>query len=229
MEIKFCGFTNQTDVLEAVQMPIDYLGFIVAAKSSKRLISLEEGIRLAEVVKTESNKKTVAVVVDADTTMLEEIVNSGVFDVIQFHGQETPEICLSFKGKIEVWKAFNILDNSTEVIQKFARYKKVIDKVIFDLPKGDFANYDPKKRLETYQQISQTDVPIILAGGLNPQNIYQKILAYKPFGVDLSSGIEFTAGKKDPKKMKEFIIEVLRAQKELEKNGKIVEQVETKK
>jgi len=69
--------------------------------------------------------------------------------------------------------------------------------------------------------MSQTNIPIILAGGLNPQNIYQKILTYKPFGVDLSSGIESTAGKKDPLKMKQFIIEVLRAQKELGRNGNI--------
>ncbi len=220
MKIKFCGFTNQTDVLEAIEMPIDYLGFIVAARSSKRLISLKEGVRLAEIVKTESNKKTVAVVVDADPKMLKEIVNSGVFDIIQFHGQETPEMCLIFKGKIEVWKAFNILNNSNN-IDNFQKYKICIDKVIFDLPKENFANYDPEKRLNSYKRMSQTNIPIILAGGLNPQNIYQKILTYKPFGVDLSSGIESTAGKKDPLKMKQFIIEVLRAQKELGRNGNI--------
>jgi len=74
MKIKFCGFTNQTDVLECLSLDIDYFGFIVNVKSSKRTISPIEAVDLANLVKTESSKQTVAVVVNPDQSLLEELV-----------------------------------------------------------------------------------------------------------------------------------------------------------
>ncbi len=212
MRIKFCGFTNQTDVLESLSLDTDYLGFIVAVRSSKRTISLTEAVSLASLVKTESSKQTVAVVVDPDQLLVEELLASGVFDVVQLHGQESIELCQQIKPAAEVWKAVTV-DFSLEIIKSYA---EVVDKLVFDLPKQSSGQVDPVYRLKFYQQLTALGKPVFLAGGLDANNVYELLITLQPWGIDVASGLESLPGKKDQTKTQQFLAEVRRASQVLE-------------
>jgi len=212
MRIKFCGFTNQTDVLESLSLDIDYLGFIVAVRSSKRTISLTEAVSLASLVKTESSKQTVAVVVDPDQLLVEELLASGVFDVVQLHGQELIELCQQIKSAAEVWKAVTV-DFSLEAIKSYA---EIVDKLVFDLPKQSSGQVDPVYRLKFYQQLTALGKPVFLAGGLDANNVYELLITLQPWGIDVASGLESLPGKKDQTKTQQFLAEVRRARQALE-------------
>ncbi len=212
MKIKFCGFTNQTDVLECFDLDIDYFGFIVNVKSSKRTISPIEAVDLANLVKTEFNKQTVAVVVNPEQSLLEELLSSRAFDVVQLHGQESVSLCQQIKPVIEVWKAVTV-EFSVETIKNYA---EVVDKLVFDLPKQSSGQVDPAYRLQFYQQLTALGKPVFLAGGLNANNIYDLIRSFQPWGIDVASGLESLPGKKDKVKIRSFLTEVKRVRQDLE-------------
>jgi len=212
MKIKFCGFTNQTDVLECLSLDIDYFGFIVNVKSSKRTISPIEAVDLANLVKTESSKQTVAVVVNPDQSLLEELLSSQAFDIVQLHGQESIALCQQIKPTVEVWKAVTV-EFSVETIKN---YVEVVDKFVFDLPKNLAAQVNQSSRLDFYQQLTALGKPVFLAGGLNTNNIYDLLTSFQPWGIDVASGLESFPGKKDKTKIQCFLTEVRRFRQNLE-------------
>jgi phosphoribosylanthranilate isomerase len=224
-KIKFCGFTNPEDVKEALKLPIDYLGCILNVAQSPRSVSLDQGMVLARLVKDRSDKKTVAVVKDLSEEMLEEILNSRVFDVIQWHGGEIPDFLAEQNDKIEIWSVIEFQEPSIselpseEEIPELNENASTITpdgifiphKLLVDLPKKKHVDLSAKDRLLFFHQIKLSSLPIILAGKLNPENIKRKIKDYKPWSVDLASGIELKPGKKDPEKMHRFVQEVFKA------------------
>jgi len=212
MKIKFCGFTNQTDVLACLSLDIDYFGFIVNVKSSKRTISPIEAVDLANLVKTESSKQTVAVVVNPDQSLLEELLSSQAFDIVQLHGQESIALCQQIKPTVEVWKAVTV-EFSLETIKN---YVEVVDKFVFDLPKNLAAQVNQSSRLDFYQQLTALGKPVFLAGGLNTNNIYDLLTSFQPWGIDVASGLESSPGKKDKTKIQCFLTEVRRFRQNLE-------------
>jgi len=191
VRVKVCGLTRKEDVAEAARLGADALGFILAP--SRRKVSIEEAGRLAEGLPPFVT--TVAVVVDPSEQNLREVVESGFFDAIQFHGSEVPE---RFRGvPVRTIKAFGLGDGVPENIDGYA----CADWFLFDAGR---AGQGGTGRSFDWSLLEGKDFgkPFILAGGLGPENLAEALRRTGAAAVDLNSGIEAASGVKDHERMK---------------------------
>jgi len=144
----------------------------------------------------------VGVFVNEDRKKVEEISESCGLTTLQFHGQESPSYCEGFKQKIV--KALRI--ENKDVLEKIPQYQGKIDAYLLD-------TYSPFKYGGTgktfdwriAKEIKEFGLPIILSGGLNPENIREAISEVEPYGIDVSSGVEERPGKKNLEKLINFV------------------------
>jgi phosphoribosylanthranilate isomerase len=125
------------------------------------------------------------------------------FGALQFHGEETPAFCRQFN--VPTIKAFRVRDASS--LAAMAAYDTdyfLIDSYAEGKPGGTGETCD----WSLAAQAKKFGPPVLLAGGLTPQNAAQAVRAVQPFGVDVSSGVESATGKKDPQKMRDFVAAV---------------------
>lgn len=201
VKIKFCGFRFLEDVEEAIRLGVDFIGFVLYPKS-KRYISLEEVKEIVSKVQGKSN--FVAVLVNEDINRLEEIWRTGIFSYLQLHGDEPPETVEKLKSKgINVIKAIRLGD--VEDLKLIDLYKDTADYILLDrkaeVGYGGTGISIPEIVLDNIKDFSK----IFISGGLTPENVKKIVEKYRPFGVDVSSGIELYPGKKDPQKMWKFL------------------------
>lgn len=203
------------DAKEVIKQGVDYLGFVIDFPKSPRSVSAEDFLNIAGRIKQECGNlpetipKIVAVTVNMSEEKLEELLKAGVVDVFQFHGNESPELCEKYKDKIEVWKAFKPeLHNKQEFLQEIEKYKDKVHRFLIDASsaadKGEGQN-EKFQNFELFELLRSKNYPLILAGGLDPENVRDYVEKLKPDTIDTASGIEEFPGKKSKKKMKEFI------------------------
>ncbi len=193
-KIKICGISRLLDIEYLNELQPEYAGFVFA--KSKRQVNKQHAYTLIK--NLQSDIKKVGVFVDESPDVVLEIAENLGLQVLQFHGHETQEYINKFKG-YEIWKALKI--NSIESISDIKNYnctKFLLDNSISG--SGESFNWD-----FAYKKINSK--LIMLAGGLNSENVGQGILKLNPYGVDVSSGVE-TNGFKDYAKIKEFIKKV---------------------
>ena len=200
-KIKICGITNKIDAVNAVGLGVDMLGFVFF-KKSKRYVDPMVVEDIANELPPYIAK--VGVFVDETKEKVIEIAQNAALDVLQFHGAETPEYCNYFKDKYKVIKAFRIKDKKN--LKNVNDYDT--DFYLFDTYKeilagGTGESFD-WKILKDFEVLK----PVILSGGLNPENISMAIKEVAPYGVDVSTGVEISPGKKDLKLMKSFVEKV---------------------
>ncbi len=201
VRIKICGITNKEDALAAAHLGADALGFIFAP--SPRKISAE---RAREIIKAlPPFIKTVGVFVDEDPERVSTIAAMCGLDVLQLHGSESIDYCSSFDRR--VIKAVRL--RSRDDLENLSKYVNVVDALLLDtyVPNklgGTGITFDWKLAVEARRYGR-----IILAGGLNPENVAAAISMVKPYAVDASSGLEQSPGVKDREKMAQFIREVI--------------------
>jgi phosphoribosylanthranilate isomerase len=124
-------------------------------------------------------------------------------NVAQFHGAETPEFCLQFG--IMTMKAFRVKDaDSLLSLSAYHTDAFLLDSHVAGKPGGTGETFNWELALAA----KKIGKPIFLAGGLTPQNVAEAVRKVTPFGVDVSSGVEQSPGKKDAQKMKDFIAAV---------------------
>jgi len=202
-KIKICGITNKTDALAAAELGVDMLGFVFYGKS-KRYVE-------ANTVRDISNELPekilrVGVFVDEERNRVLDIAADVSLDVLQFHGDETPEYCASFKDDYKVMKAFRIKDKTS--LRRVNDYDT--DYYLFDSYRKSSAGGTGEifdwELLENFEVLK----PFILSGGLDPDNVGKAILEVAPYGVDVSSGVESSPGKKDIALLKKFVTNVRR-------------------
>ncbi|MCI5778316.1 MAG: phosphoribosylanthranilate isomerase [Lentisphaeria bacterium] len=185
VKIKICGITRREDAVFAEQCGADYLGFVFAPASARR-VGLERIADLTAGLKT----KKVGVFVNADLPFIRKAVTRGRLDVVQLHGDESPD----FAEKIdfaEVWKATYQEDFPAA-------------KLICDAPRGGSGQFgDHAKAAELSRRRK-----IMLAGGITPENAVELIRKVHPDGIDLSSGVEHAPGIKDHRKISELFKQV---------------------
>ena len=192
MKIKLCGLSRACDIDWANELNPDYIGFVFWPKS-KRLVDYETAAVLKARLKP--NIKAVGVFVDESIDAVLKLLEDGIIDVAQLHGSETEEYINEIKtrsGK-PVFKAFKVkcIDDIAKANCSSADY------VLLDAGMGDGKTFDWSLLMEMKREY-------FLAGGLNTDNIKDAIETLKPFGVDVSSGIE-TNGVKDKDKMLSFV------------------------
>lgn len=195
--VKICGITNPGDAQAAVEARADALGFVFYEKSPRHLtIPAAAGIskQLPGFV------MRVGVFVNALKADVLRAIGECGLNLLQFHGDEPPEYCSQF-GLMSM-KAFRM--RGAETLKELTNYKT--DAWLLDAysPEavggtGEKFNWDLAVEAQKFCK------PIFLAGGLTPENVAEAVRKVRPFGVDVSSGVEISPGKKDHAKVRAFI------------------------
>ncbi len=194
-KIKICGVTNIEDAMMIAELGADALGFVFAP--SKRRISPQDA---KEIIKRlPPFVTTVGVYMDAEIDEVNQVTEYTGIDVIQLHGNEPPTHCDRLKKK--VIKRISVCDNDTTemLISRMERYR--VPAYLLDPGAGS-------GKVFNWEKAVGIDLPLIIAGGLTPDNVKTVVRLLKPYGVDVSSGVEQFPGKKNKQKVKRFIEEV---------------------
>ncbi len=195
VRVKICGITRAEDALRAVEYGADALGFVFF-EGSPRHVFPETAGRIIE--QLPPFVTTVGVFVNEHPNVIEETIKIAGIDIVQLHGDEPPELCNRWPRTIKAFRVRELSDLDT--IQRYRASAYLLDAYS---PEdyggtGQSFNWDIAIEAKRYG-------PVILAGGLNPENILEAIKKVRPYGVDVSSGVEKDRGIKDPQKMKSFI------------------------
>ena len=194
--VKICGITNVQDALHAVSCGADALGFVFTP-ASKRLLTVEQAREITRHLPPFVCK--VGVFVDQDVEEVDRIMSACSLDVAQLHGSESPEYCDRLFPRVV--KAFRVKDQ--ESLDELLRYKVsayLLDSYVEGRHGGTGTsfNWDLARDAARYG-------PVIISGGLHAGNVWLAITMVQPYGVDVSSGVEISPGKKDPNKVRDFI------------------------
>lgn len=190
--VKICGITNLKDALICVQHGVSALGFIFAP--SKRQVDPETVYQISRQLPPFIVK--VGVFVNEDPLRIKDILKDCRLDLAQLHGQETPDDCELLEGR--VIKAFRAGHDLPDPIWREAVLRGVLVDSYSSGSAGGTGMVFDWKLAEDYRQLG---FPLILAGGLNADNIEAAVRIVRPDGVDLSSGVELGPGHKDPEKL----------------------------
>lgn len=194
-KVKICGLTRLEDAGWANELLPDYVGFMFA--ESRRRVTPEAAARIAE--KIDQGVKRVGVFVNPAMDEIREVLDTCPLDVLQLHGEETPEFCE--KTGIPVWKAFRM--RAPEVLTELDAYR--VDAYLLDgwhpESHGGTKTTFPWEWAERYDF---EDKKVVLAGGLTVQNVAEAIRRVQPWAVDVSSGVE-TAGIKNTARIAAFM------------------------
>ena len=195
--IKICGITNVNDAMLAIELGADALGFIFY-RQSKRCIAPTLAAKICSALPPFVAK--VGVFVNESETGIQQAVIECQLDVVQLHGEELPVFCRQLP--VKVIKAIRVRD--ADSLRAAAEYD--VDALLLD-------TYTAEQRGGTGQTFDWTLVrqaktllrpPIILSGGLTPENVGDAIRQVEPFAVDVASGVESEPGQKDPEKLRGF-------------------------
>ncbi|PZD93540.1 phosphoribosylanthranilate isomerase [Paenibacillus sambharensis] len=210
--IKICGLMDSSMIRQMNGLPVNEIGLVFA--KSRRQVSAEQAVELvaaaADITGAENKRpRTVGVFVNADTGELDRLLPAAPLDVVQLHGQESPELCRTIKDRfeVEVWKVFSVAphDDKNAALLKLEPYAGTVDAVLIDTAGGGTGEAFDWTVIDGYKEAAaQIGVPLYVAGGLHPDNIGELIKSYRPDGVDVSSGVE-TDGVKDFAKIKAFV------------------------
>lgn len=209
MQVKFCGFTELADVRAAVKMGADAIG-LVFYPPSPRAVTPEQAARLSGAVPAFTS--VVALVVNMSEPELVSLAQTVPFDVIQFHGDESPDLCQQRAAAVNKrWiKALRIdqqtdtLDSIHEQIDAYAHAGA--SSILLDAyHKAAYGGTG--QRFDWSLIPSEASLPIVLAGGLTPDNV-EGTLSLPIVAVDVSGGIEYAKGRKDAEKMQRFMTAV---------------------
>jgi phosphoribosylanthranilate isomerase len=199
--IKICGITNLEDGLKAVSLGVDALGFVFAPSARRIKPDVAKKVILA----LPETLLKVGVFVNEEQKEVLRVAEYCRLNVLQFHGEESPEYCQKFLHP--VFKAIRIRDS--ESLKEIERYHGL--SLLLDTYSPVQAGGTGKSFPWEVALIAKEKRDFILSGGLNPLNVGEAIKKVKPWGVDVSSGVESSSGKKDLLKMEEFVKEVRKA------------------
>ncbi|MCX7917769.1 MAG: phosphoribosylanthranilate isomerase [bacterium] len=207
VEIKICGFKRKKDIIEAINLGIKWIG-LNFYKKSPRYIELKEAKELIEDLPNDVKK--IGIFVNPDEKKLFEIVKKIKLDGVQLHGNEPPAMLSKFKKILPekvLIKAIRV-KSSKEVLRKM-KYYKMADYFLLDTYSADKYGGTGKKIED--EKINKEELPwnkIFIAGGITPENVREILKKYRPFGIDIASGVEISPGVKDIEKIKKLIEEV---------------------
>lgn len=196
--VKICGITNLEDAVNSVEAGADMIGFIFY-RGSKRYIDPEKAALIVREIS--SFALCVGVFVNEDVEEIKKVIDQTMIDVVQLNGDESPEVCERLRSVVPVIKSFKVSEDfSRDVLKNFD-----VDFVHLDsFSDGKYGGTGKTFNWDMVTGLSE-QWKIILSGGLNADNVKEAILKVKPYGVDVSSGVEEYPGKKSFEKVKFFI------------------------
>jgi phosphoribosylanthranilate isomerase len=198
LKIKICGITNLVDAQVAVEAGADLLGFVFYERSP-RCVSLKQAAEIVRALPSYAVKA--GVFVNAPEELVQQAIGDCGLNLLQFHGNESSEYCVKF-GVMSM-KAFRI--RAAESLRALPDYRT--DAWLLDAcTPGKLGGTGAKFNWNLAVEAQKFGRPIFLAGGLTPENVAEAVRRVRPFGVDVSSGVELSPGKKDHKKIRDFII-----------------------
>ena len=197
---KICGITTVADALLAAEAGADAIGLVFYA-ASPRAVSVDQARAIVEALPPFVS--TVGLFVNAGRAEVDAVLDEVALDVLQFHGDETPQECEGFRRPY--FKALRVRAED-DLLAAASCYRSaqaiLLDAYVPGIPGGTGERFDwslvpaglPK--------------PLILAGGLGPHNVGKAIAQVRPYAVDVSGGVEARKGIKDAGKVREFIRQV---------------------
>lgn len=202
---KICGITRPQDIHAAVNAGVDAIGFVFY-KPSPRYVTIELAQQLAQLIPPYIN--IVGLFVNASADQIAEVLASVPLDIIQFHGDETAQQCqqIAQYNKRRWYKAIQIQPDAehSEIIATIRPYQQagasamLLDAWHPDLKGGTGHSFD-------WSQFPKLDIPLILAGGLKPENVENAIQTTQAYAVDVSGGVESAKGIKDQQLVERFM------------------------
>jgi phosphoribosylanthranilate isomerase len=199
VKIKVCGLTDSSEAKAVAEAGVNAIG-LVFAKSPRQI----DPDRAREIVQNiPPMVQTVGVFVNESSEKIRRIIDYCGLDLVQLHGEETPETCKHLAPRaIKAWRIRTRAD-----IQDLLPYQEFVKAFLLDAwsPKvhgGTGETFDWSIAIDAKKVLSR---PIILAGGLRPENVARAVKQVRPWGVDVSSGVEDAPGKKNIDLVAEFI------------------------
>ena len=183
LEVKICGLTRREDVLLAAESGADYVGFVLY-KGSRRYVPVDA---LAELTRgLPPRVRKVGVFVDASRDEILRAVEAGNLDVVQLHGHESADFARAIDFA-EVWKACYDPDFPAA-------------RLVCDAPQGGSGQLGDHEKAALLAKLR----PVMLAGGITPDNAVDFARRVRPAGIDLAGGVEVTPGVKDEEKLRKL-------------------------
>jgi phosphoribosylanthranilate isomerase len=217
--IKICGITNLEDALMAADAGADALGFVFYDQSLRKA---DVGMARAIVRQLPEKLEKVGVFVDQTAEEIREIVQKAALTAVQLHRKHSVESvwndvrpsveCVGASKVIPVVPGDSLRDSGVLINQPVHEkiFALLLDAQSNGVVGGSGTRFDWDGTREMVQTISSV-VRVIVAGGLNSTNVAEAVALFRPFGVDVSSGVEARPGKKDPDKVRAFVEAVRRA------------------
>jgi phosphoribosylanthranilate isomerase len=202
--IKFCGLTRAEDVAEACALGVDAIGFVFAERSKRRL-SPEPAADLRAGLQPFVD--AVALFMDNDADEVRSIIAAVRPTILQFHGGETDAFCSGFG--LPYLKAIAMGDAVGDLAAQIHRYPCAAGFLLDSHVSGEAGGSG--HRFDWSRIPADFPSPYLLAGGLDPDNVFEAIRSTGCWGVDVSSGIESAPGVKNHERMRRFAAEVRRA------------------
>ncbi|MCO8089655.1 phosphoribosylanthranilate isomerase [Acinetobacter indicus] len=199
---KICGITRVEDVHAVVNSGADAIGFVFYPPSP-RSVSAEQASVLLQAIAP--YVQVVGLFVNSSAGEIQAILNTVALDILQFHGDESPEQCQSIAQQVgrRWYKAIQVKPG-LDVVAEIQKYQQagasavLLDAWHPELKGGTGHSFD-------WSSFPQLDIPLILAGGLNPDNIEDAIHTTAAFAVDVSGGVESAKGIKDQQLIERFM------------------------
>ncbi len=201
VRIKICGLTRAEDVAMAVSAGADALGFVFAPGSPRRLTPTEAALLVRDIPPLVTG---IGLFVNAPAEEVDETLRITGLRTVQFHGEESPDYCAQFRGRVTVIKAFRIRDRKS--LDGLPAYNDTTDGWLLDAYSPDaHGGTGQKFDWSLAEAVRKLSHPILVAGGLKPDNVGDAIQLFRPFAVDVSSGVESAPGQKDSARVAAFV------------------------
>lgn len=199
VRVKICGITNPQDAVTAAEAGADAIGIVFYPPSPRNVSDLGLAKEIAQSAGPFVN--VIGLVVDSEASFIERLLAEVPLNMLQFHGNETEQQCSLFS--MPYIKALR-MKPGLNVEQSMRDYEQsrgiLLDTYVKGVPGGTGESFNwnlvpnaPSK-------------PVVLAGGLTPENVADAVRTARPYGVDVSGGVEREPGLKDPQKIKDFIV-----------------------
>ena len=201
VEVKICGITNHEDAAMAVKLGAGALGFIFA--HSPRQVRPQKARKIISALPPFVT--TVGIFVDEDPVLINEVKNDCGLDLVQLHGDESPDLCHRLMPY--TIKALRIKDKAS--LRTGQAYRGKVRALLLDTYSKDKAGGTGKTfDWQLAVDIKKLGIPVILAGGLGPSNIDDAIRTVRPYAVDVNSGVEVRPGRKSHLLMEDLMKKV---------------------